>query len=668
MFKKIQTKIMLTVSLLLAVTLIAVSVLTYFETKGEINQSINSSSNALVQDLKNQTDLYLNFYGSSIERYSQDSRVIDYLKEVKKDEKKGLDSYWPEVHKDFENFMKLNKNVAVIYVGAETKQFKTTPVIELPADFDPTGRPWYTAAVQAPEKSMWTEPYKDASTGEYVVTVVKPVLDPQSGTVLGVVGLDLNLSGLTEMINQTKAGYSGYSVLLDQKGMALVHPKARGKDQSKQSYFSEIANKKSGVTIYNEKGTEHEMFFQTMDQTGWKVGMVYETKKLLASAEKLRNIILLIASIAVAAGLVITYFLAKSIAKPITHLKDQVQLVAQGDLTVHVLTKSKDETGQLTHHFNQMVENMRNLITSVEKSVESVNDSSISLTAVAEETIAASEEVSKAIGEVAAGATRQAQDSEETNHRAISLSHQIERVNENVEQMNSLSKAAQETNQKGLSQMKALRQKTAESDEVIKNVGEVISHLALKVKEIEQVIHSITEISDQTNLLALNASIEAARAGESGRGFAVVADEVRKLAEQSARAAQQVKATISTIEQETKTVVKEMEQTIAISQLQNEAVSHTEIAFDEISHTIHDIVSSIDSIKSDVENINGLKDDVVASIQSIAAVAEQSAAASEEVSASTEEQVRALSSVTESAIELNEASSQLSDMIKHFKI
>jgi methyl-accepting chemotaxis protein len=349
-------------------------------------------------------------------------------------------------------------------------------------------------------------------------------------------------------------------------------------------------------------------------------------------------------------------------------LNSQVQKVAQGDLTVNVVANSKDETGQLTEHFNVMVENMRTLISSVENSVESVNDSASNLTAVAEETIAASEEVAKAIGEVATGATQQAQDSEEANNRTVSLSLQIEKVQESMDQMTGLSRQAEKTNQQGLEQMKSLRHSTGESDGVIKNVGNVINKLASKVQEIEQVIHSITEISEQTNLLALNASIEAARAGDSGRGFAVVAEEVRKLAEQSARAAQQVKITISSIENETKIVVKEMEQTLKISHLQNEAVSHTEVAFNEISQTINNIVHSIDTIKADVANINELKDDVVASIQSIASVAEQSAASSEQVSASTDEQVRALGSVTQSAIELNESSTKLAALIKQFKI
>ncbi|WP_207455199.1 cache domain-containing protein [Azospirillum sp. SYSU D00513] len=75
-----------------------------------------------------------------------------------------------------------------------------------------------------------------------------------------------------------------------------------------------------------------------------------------------------------------------------------------------------------------------------------------------------------------------------------------------------------------------------------------IEALAESVKRVGDVVAMISGIAGQTNLLALNATIEAARAGEVGKGFAVVASEVKTLATQTAKATEEIQATVAEIQ------------------------------------------------------------------------------------------------------------------------
>lgn len=339
---------------------------------------------------------------------------------------------------------------------------------------------------------------------------------------------------------------------------------------------------------------------------------------VIGSYNALGNALTLLLSLVVLSivlGAIIAWAIARGISKPLGIVVNLTARAEGGDLTLKredFPYDGRDELGALGEALMKMIAAQRTAVSEVlttadqaaAKSVDILDnckrslDSSTRVKDAVQKAVSLMENNSSSLQESNAG-------TEEMSAASMTSAQAATDCAEFISNMTTVTNKAVDTVQGTIEDMGELQRKTQES-------GQKLQDLVDSVDKISEFVGVITSIADQTNLLALNAAIEAARAGEAGRGFAVVAESVRKLAEESNRAAGNVRALIETLQGSARETKSASDETATL-----------------LSQTMEKGTSAKDSLSEAMEQIDKAND----RIQNIAAVAEEQAASSKEIAA-----------------------------------
>ncbi|MBQ9143038.1 MAG: methyl-accepting chemotaxis protein, partial [Lachnospiraceae bacterium] len=376
-----------------------------------------------------------------------------------------------------------------------------------------------------------------------MISYVVPLYE--NGTSVGIIGMDIDFSQLTSLVDSAIAFDTGYSFVVSSTGNVLYHNDIESGTDLEEYNGGELASVKKfvldsanqGKTLqYNYNGEDKYLSYVEL-KNGMKLVLTAPLAEIKADANALSIQILMFLAMGLVIAVVLGVLIGSTIAKPIKRITEIIKQTAQLDFQraadIDKLMKKKDETGIMAKAVNEMRSVLRELVSSMESVKDDLIGNMKLLDDVMRENNSISEDNSATTQELAAGM-------EETTASATMIVNNIDAIRTNAEEIRELSEREQQESRAIMTRARELRDNTSSSSEkamviyadMRKRTEEAIEKSKV-VAKINELTDNIRNISSQTNLLALNANIEAARAGEAGRGFAVVATEIGALANQT---------------------------------------------------------------------------------------------------------------------------------------
>lgn len=346
---------------------------------------------------------------------------------------------------------------------------------------------------------------------------------------------------------------------------------------------------------------------------------------ITGQAQKIKGLtVAVVIAACIVAGLV-GLAITLGIQKNMKAISSGFNQVAGGDLSTEVKAYGRDEFRDLAQVANNMIQNNRNLVMGLYKTIQVLEQSTGRVDDASGEINTCSQDITRAINEINVGMDRQAEHAQECAVKTNTLSERIKEVRGRVEHTQLLADKTEQMIGQGAEIVGVLGDKALETREVTQKVGGSITRLQSESQTINEFVETISNISKQTNLLSLNASIEAARAGSAGMGFAVVATEIRKLAEDSNRAAGEIRNQVETITKYTEQTVKDADYAQEIVRIQENAVRQVIEVFGNMSVQITELLSELKQIAVGTEAADRERNDTLDAVENISAIIEETA-------------------------------------------
>ncbi|MCL1903791.1 MAG: methyl-accepting chemotaxis protein [Oscillospiraceae bacterium] len=522
------------------------------------------------------------------------------------------------------------------------------------ADYEDPEDGLYYQGARDSQKPYITDPYPYEIGGETIAiySIAIPII--HDGKTAGVVGMDIDLSNVTEIMNAASILDDGYLSVISPNGSIATHRKTDMILESfKITWMNDYATQiesilnnggdiqidaYSDVTNTYMKILVHGVMIGETDRYWAVCGFVPQKTVNAASNRMIMLVVLVGVGLVLITGITMFALISNGLKK-LPVIKAMAEKIAIGDVNNDLKSDNsftRNEITLLERSFIDISNSIKTQAETMDKiahgdysvSVQVRSDADVmskSINRMLEMTNTTLNSINSSTVQVSHGSKQVAEGAQVLAQGSTEQASVVEQLSASIMEINTMAKDNAENASAALEEAKESGRLMNICMEQMNQMTDAMHTINDKSKDIFKTTKVIDDIAFQTNILALNAAVEAARAGQHGKGFAVVAEEVRNLASKSAEAA---KETASLLESSTKSV----EDGNRIVEQVNESLKSVA----DLSRRNAEKVESVQAISAQqsgaMEQVSTGIDQVSQVIQQNSATAEQSAAASEEMS------------------------------------
>ncbi len=382
----IKNKTLLKVSILMIVMIFVVSVgLMIFYSKDITNKNV-ISSRRIIENASVTLENYVDDLGAVLNEANYNYYLQNYLiNEI--DSETGYSSFSNEDSvqmyelstQTFSDAINTrNDIVSIMIFGKKTLLLQKSSYAYQYVLHDFSESEWYEEAIENRGDIIVTGPNKYEfllGSTEETLTLSKEIQNHQNGTFLGVIMMEINLNGISELIDGILVENDGVLLLTNASGERIyLQENQLDSWNIDATSFVQIEEGMTRGTSDNFKieldGTEVQVVYEEIDKIGWSILSITPLSTLQGQVYDVLSFIVLFAILILAFLLLLLNIIMKNVTKPIVNLKMEMDKVDRGNLEKIEILRSDDELEDLGNSFNSMISRIQNLETRVTKEQE----------------------------------------------------------------------------------------------------------------------------------------------------------------------------------------------------------------------------------------------------------------------------------------------------------